>query len=699
MTGIGVSGRIARAFIESKLTPLLAVAALILGVLAVVATPREEEPQIVVPMIDVVVGWPGAEADEVERLVTVPLERAVREIPGVEYVYATSQPSGALVIVRFLVNWDPERALINVRDKVDGVASGLPPGVRRPEITPRSIDDVPILALTFSSSAHDPLTLRRMAAEIEERVRQVPNVATTTLIGGLGRELRVELDPERLAASGVPPAQVLAALRRDDVSLPAGSVGVGNAETLIEAGDLLRSIEEVGAIVLAAPDGKPVHLRDVAALVDGAEEPRSYVFHAERGHGVEPAVTLAVAKTKGANATVVADAVLARIERDKHELLPEGVRINVTRDYGETAREKSNELILHLIVATISVVFLMALVLGVRDSLVVGVAVPVTLALTLLIYYLWGYTLNRVTLFALIFSIGILVDDAIVVVENIHRHLKMRKLPPLQAAVFAVDEVGNPTILATSTDPRRRIVRHAHLAARGVHRLTVDRLPFVLPGCREGKRRRRRGRGRNVDRPGLPLGHAAVHRKTAVSLGHARHRRGLAAGIAGADPVQSRDDEDASVRQQERAAGHHRLTGGNAAGNDAGGGEGDRRAACRRARGQQRADLRRNLGALQLQRLGAALLHAPGPERRRSTGQPAAQERTGSDESRGRPRPAADRPGGRPESRLPHQGRRDPSRSSGAVDPGRRGLRSGPRDAAAHRRRSAGDLREHRRRG
>jgi len=451
MTGIGISGRIARAFIESKLTPLLAAAALILGVLAVVGTPREEEPQIVVPMIDVLAGWPGAEADEVERLVTVPLERALREIPGVEYVYATSQPSGAMIVVRFLVNWDPERALINVRDKVDNVASRLPPGVRRPEITPRSIDDVPILALTISSSTYDPLTLRRMAAEIEELVRQVPNVATTTLIGGLRRELRVELDPERLAASGVPPAQVLAALRRDNVALPAGSIGVGNEETLIETGDHLRSVEDVGAVVLAAPNGKPVHLRDVAKLVDGAEEPRWYVFHAERGLGVEPAVTLAVAKTKGANATVVADSVLARIERDRAVLFPEGVQISVTRNYGETAREKSNELILHLIVATISVVFLMALVLGMRDALVVGVAVPVTLALTLLVYYLLDYTLNRVTLFALIFSIGILVDDAIVVVENIHRHLKMRKLPPLQAAIFAVDEVGNPTILATFT--------------------------------------------------------------------------------------------------------------------------------------------------------------------------------------------------------------------------------------------------------
>jgi multidrug efflux pump subunit AcrB len=451
MTGVGISGRIAGAFITNKLTPLLALSALVLGLMATLATPREEEPQIVVPMIDILVGWPGAEAEDVERLVTVPVERALREIPGVRYVYATSQPSGAMIIVRFLVNSDPERALINVRDKVDNARAALPPGVLPATITQRSIDDVPILALTFSSDLYDPLTLRRMAAEIEERVRQVPDVSTTTLIGGLRREIRVELDPERLAASGLAPAVVLEALQRTGVSLPAGSVGASDEELLIETGDFLRSADEVGRTVLAAPEGKPVYLRDVATIDDGPAEPARYVFHAEHGRSSRPAVTLAVAKIRGANATDVAHAVVQRVEQVRGQLLPEEVEVTVTRDYGETAKEKSDELILHLLVATVSVVVLMALALGIRAALIVGVAVPVTLALTLLIYYLWGYTLNRVTLFALIFSIGILVDDAIVVVENIHRHLKMKKLPPLQAAVFAVDEVGNPTILATFT--------------------------------------------------------------------------------------------------------------------------------------------------------------------------------------------------------------------------------------------------------
>ena len=449
MTGIGASGRIAHAFIDNKLTPIFAVAALALGLLATVSTPREEEPQIVVPMIDVGVGWPGASADEVERLVAVPLERALREIPGVRYIYTTSQPSGALIIARFRVNWDPERALINVRDKVTTVHAALPGGVTAPTVDSRSIDDVPILTVTFSSERYDPLTLRRMAAEVEESVRDLPDVSRTTLIGGLRREIRVELDPERLAAHALAPATVLSRLGAAGVALPAGSVGSGNREVLIESGAFLDGAAAVGDVVLAVPGGRSVRLRDVATIHDGPEEPDSYVFHAAHGRPTRPAVTLAVAKTKGANATDVAESVLHRIELLRGGLLPGDVETTVTRDYGATAKAKSDELILHLTVATVSVVVLMALALGLRAALIVGVAVPVTLALTLLVYYLLGYTLNRVTLFALIFSIGILVDDAIVVVENIHRHLKMRKLPPMQAAVAAVDEVGNPTILAT----------------------------------------------------------------------------------------------------------------------------------------------------------------------------------------------------------------------------------------------------------
>ena len=449
MNPLGISGRVAAAFLTSKLTPLLVAASLLLGLMAILATPREEEPQIVVPMIDVTAAWPGAAAADVERLVIVPLERAIREIPDVEYVYGTSQPSGGMVIVRFHVNADPERAFVNVREKVAGAMPALPAGVLPPAVIGRSIDDVPILALTLSSERDGPLTLRRMASELEEHVRAVPEVAATTLIGGLRREIRVELDPARLGAHGLAPLAALEALRGAGLALPAGSVGAGGVETAIEAGDFLRGAEEVGAVVVASRPGGPVRVRDVATVSDGEEEPRAYVMHARRGHPTVPAVTLAVAKTKGANASHVAEHVLARVDRLRGEVLPADTLVTVTRNYGETAAEKSNELIFHLLLATISVAVLMALTMGWREAVVVLVAVPVTLALTLVIEWLLGYTLNRVTLFALVFSIGILVDDAIVVVENIHRHLRARPDAPELSAVLAVDEVGNPTILAT----------------------------------------------------------------------------------------------------------------------------------------------------------------------------------------------------------------------------------------------------------
>ncbi len=450
MNHVGISGRIAAAFLESKLTPLLVIAALALGALAVLATPREEEPQIVVPMIDVFAAWPGSSAADVERLVTVPLERAVREIPEVEYVYATSRPSGAMLVVRFFVGADPERAVVNVRSRIETARSALPEGARVLSIVPRSIDDVPILAVTLSSGRYDPMALRRMAAELEEAVRSVPHVATTTLLGGARREIRVELDPKALAARGLSPILVARTLSSSGIAMPSGSFGAHGEETLVESGDLLRTAGDVGALVIAAPGGAPVRIRDVARVLDGPEEPKDYVFHASPGRPTEPAVTLAVAKTRGANATVVAHAVLHKIAFVRPRLLPAEVVLTVTRDYGDTAEEKSNELMRHLLLATISVTLLVAFALGGRAALIVGVAVPVTLALTLLVYYLFGYTLNRVTLFALIFSIGILVDDAIVVVENIHRRLVGHD-SPRHAAITAVDEVGNPTILATFT--------------------------------------------------------------------------------------------------------------------------------------------------------------------------------------------------------------------------------------------------------
>jgi multidrug efflux pump subunit AcrB len=464
-SSIGLAGRIARAFIDSKLTQLVVGAALLLGLFAVLATPREEEPQIVVPFADVFVELPGAGVRETEERVTVPMSKKLREIPGVEYVYSVTQPGAALAIVRFHVGEDEERSLVKLYNKLYANFDLIPPGASRPLIKPRTIDDVPILALTLWSETADPLTLRRLAAQLDEVIRAIPDVSETRLVGGLRRQLRVTLDRERLAGLGVTPDRVLAHLAEANRELRVGRFARGNREYLVDAGAFLGSAVELGAVVVGVAEGRAVRLRDVARVEDGPEEPREHVLmlrgpSAAGSTGLRAlppgrsaaAVTLSVAKRKGTNAVVIAERVLARVEAGRSRLLPGDVHLVVTRNYGETAREKSDELLKHLSLATVSVTVLIALFLGLRASLVVLVAIPVTLALTLLLYYLYGYTLNRVTLFALIFSIGILVDDAIVVVENIARHMALpsnRPRPRLAVAVEAVDEVGNPTILAT----------------------------------------------------------------------------------------------------------------------------------------------------------------------------------------------------------------------------------------------------------
>ena len=460
-SAVGVAGRLAHAFIDSKLTQLIVLAALLLGLFAVLATPREEEPQIVVPFADVLVDMPGAGIKEVEERVSIPLEKKLREIPGVEYVYSISRPGAALAIVRFYVGEDEERSMVKLHDKLRANLDLIPPGASQPLVKPRSIDDVPILALTLWSERVDPYTLRRIAAELDDQVRAVTDVAETRLIGGLRRQLRVTLDRDRLAGFGVTPAAVVGAVGEANRELRVGQFARDNREYLVDAGVFLAEPGALGQVVVGVSRNRPVHLRDVASIDDGPEEAREYVL-AERGAGAVaagpapgravPAVTLSVAKRKGTNAVVIAERVLAKVDAVRRRIVPADVRLTVTRNYGETAREKSNELLRHLTLATVSVTVLIALFLGIRASLVVLVAIPVTLALTLFLYYLYGYTLNRVTLFALIFSIGILVDDAIVVVENIARHVQLpanRGRSRAAVAVEAVDEVGNPTILAT----------------------------------------------------------------------------------------------------------------------------------------------------------------------------------------------------------------------------------------------------------
>lgn len=453
----GMAGKLASAFIDSKLTPLVIIASVLLGVFAVAMLPREEEPQIKVPMIDVMVAMPGASAKEVEERVTNPMEKLLWEIPGVEYVYSISRPGESLVIVRFEVGHDEESSLVLLNQQLQSNFDRIPPGVSPPLIKAKSIDDVPILALTLHSERYDSIQLRRLAAELEDAVKQVPDVAETTLIGGRQRTILASVDPARLAARNLSLAGIIPVLQQANRQYHSGEIAAGNMLVHIESGAFLHSAEEAGKVVLGAFDGKPIYLRDVADLSDGADDPDHFVLFGEgaasgRVGGDQDAVTLTVAKRPNTNAIGVAGEVLAKVEALKGRVLPSDVEVSITRHYGETAAEKSNELLLHMGIAIVSVSVLILLMLGFRESLVVAVAIPSTLALTLLVFYLYGFTLNRITLFALIFSIGILVDDAIVVVENIVRHYRLpenRKKPVSEIAIEAVSEVGNPTVLAT----------------------------------------------------------------------------------------------------------------------------------------------------------------------------------------------------------------------------------------------------------
>lgn len=461
---LGIAGKLARLFIDSKLTPLLLIASVLLGAFAVWKLPREEEPQIIVPMSDVLVSMPGASPKEVESRVTKPLERLLWELPGVEYIYSTSSPGQSLVIVRFKVGQDEERSIVRLQEKLAAHADLIPPGASPPLVKARSIDDVPILAVTLWSKRYSGFELRRVAGELEEQVKQVPGVSNTTVTGGETRQVRVLLDPDRLAAHQLSPLAVVAALQAANVRLPAGAIAGGNRDILIETGAFLTSSAEVGNVVIGNASGRPTFLRDIAEIKDGPEEPSTYVRfgagpaaeHDERalGNEVVSAVTLAIAKHAGLNAVGVVSDVQRKVDSLRGSLIPDDIKLSVTRDYGATANEKSNELLLHMGIAVVSVAILIWLTLGRRESGIVLLAIPATLALTLTVFYLYGYTLNRITLFALIFSIGILVDDAIVVVENIARHYRLpenRGQPIKQTVIRAVDEVGNPTILATMT--------------------------------------------------------------------------------------------------------------------------------------------------------------------------------------------------------------------------------------------------------
>ena len=456
---LGISGRIARTFQDSRMTPLLALVAFLLGVFATLVTPREEEPQIDVTMADVLVAFPGASAKDVENLVARPAEQVLSRMHGVEHVYSMSRPGMAVITVQFEVGVKYNDAVVRLYDTVNSHRDWLSPnlGVMEPVIKPRGIDDVPIVALTFWTKDPDrsAFDLQQVARAVEIELKRIKGTRDVSTLGGPDHAIRVLMDAERMNAYGVTPQEIAGALKVSNALQSSGSLTAGNREILVQTGTYLESAADVKQLVVAvrgeAGKRTPVFLSDVATVQDGPDQPRAYAWFGSK-EGEFPAVTMQISKQPGVNAADVATAVVDRIESLKNTVIPEGVAVTVTRDYGATATEKAQKLIGKLIFATAFVVLLVFFALGKREAVIVGVAVTLTLAATLFASWAWGFTLNRVSLFALIFSIGILVDDAIVVVENIHRWQGLHPGKGLAEIIpLAVDEVGGPTILATMT--------------------------------------------------------------------------------------------------------------------------------------------------------------------------------------------------------------------------------------------------------
>lgn len=455
----GIAGKIANFFIQSKLTVLLMIIFMVIGVYSSFLIPREEEPQIDVAMADIFVGYPGASPTEVESRIVKPLEKLVSNIPGVEYVYSTSSKEGGMVIVQFFVGEDIERSFVKLYNEMSKHMDQMPPGVTMPLIKPRAIDDVPMLGLTLWSETYDDYQLKRIADELTQEIEKVNKVSASHIIGGRNRQVRVVLDKDKLAASGLDFLSVAQMIQANNHQMNSGSFDKNDTEFLVTTGNFLETAEDVENLIVGVQQNHPIYLNQVANIFNGPELPISYVSHgygqgsdlASKFQSEYPAVTIAVAKRKGADAMKIADAILKKIEHLRADLIPDEVHIDVTRNYGETASEKVSELLLHLFGAIIAVTFVVMLAMGWRGGLVVFLSVPITFALTLLSYYLLDYTLNRITLFALVFVTGIVVDDSIIIAENMHRHFKMDRLPFRQAAIYAINEVGNPTILATLT--------------------------------------------------------------------------------------------------------------------------------------------------------------------------------------------------------------------------------------------------------
>ena len=455
---MGVSGRIAAFFQASQITPLLALVAFLLGLFAVMVTPREEEPQINVTMANVLIPFPGASVKDVEQMVAIPAEQVLSQIADVEHVMSVARPGIAIITVQFKVGVPRTEALVGLYNTIHSNRDWLPAnlGTLEPLVKPKGIDDVPIVSLTLWSKNTETgaAALERVAHSIEADIKRVPGTREVVSIGGPGRAINIELDPTKLAANDLTVMDLQGALRAANLGLPSGELSAGNQSVAIEAGPFLRDAQSVGELVVAVKNKRPIFLQDVAKIEDGALPASQYVWHGTAGKNAAeyPAITIAITKKPGQNAVEVANAVISRVETLKNAVIPADVEVSVSRNYGQTADDKAKKLIQKLLFATLSVVALVFIALGRREAAIVGTAVILTLTVTLFASWAWGFTLNRVSLFALIFSIGILVDDAIVVVENIHRHQALFPHKTLTEIIpGAVDEVGGPTILATFT--------------------------------------------------------------------------------------------------------------------------------------------------------------------------------------------------------------------------------------------------------
>ena len=455
----GLAGKIAKVFIGSKLTVLLMIVFMVIGVYSSFLIPREEEPQIDVPMADIFVGYPGASPAEVESRVIKPLEKLISNIKGVEYVYSTSMKEQGMVIVQFYVGEDIERSFVKLYNEINKHMDQMPKGVTFPLVKTRAIDDVPMLGLTLWSETYDDFQLNQIAEELESEIKKVKDVSITNKIGGRNRQLRVVLDKDKMAESGLDFLSVSQMIEANNTQLNAGSFDKNDTEFLVNTGKFLETAKDVENLVVGVFQNRPIYLKQIAKIIDGPEISQKYVSlgfgnASDKNQTYKseyPAVTISVAKRKGADAMKISEIVLDKVERLRTTLIPNDVHVEITRNYGETASHKVSELLLHLIGSIIAVTLVVMLAMGWRGGLVVFLSVPITFALTLLSYYMLDYTLNRITLFALVFVTGIVVDDSIIIAENMHRHFKMKRLPFKQAALYAINEVGNPTILATFT--------------------------------------------------------------------------------------------------------------------------------------------------------------------------------------------------------------------------------------------------------